>query len=69
MLMMPGIKKYKLMEKTFANKTILTMGPYTESVSTNASMLSRIPMSFENLLFSLPVGVMSKYHDGLLTNP
>ncbi len=69
MLMTPGIRKYRFMEKMLANKTMLTMGPYIESVSTNDNMLSRMPMSFENLLLSLPVGVTSKYQEGLLTNP
>lgn len=40
-----------------------------ESVKTKASMLSIIPKSFENLLFKRPVGVTSKYQEGLLTTP
>lgn len=68
-LMTPGIKKYKLMEKMLANKMMLTMGPYIESVSTKDNMLSKIPISFENLLLSRPVGVTSKYQEGLLTSP
>lgn len=60
MLITPGIIKYKLIENTFASKTMLTIGPSTASVNTKDNILSKIPKSFENLLFSLPVGVISK---------
>lgn len=48
----PGIKKYKFIANTLAIKTKLMIGPYIESVITNAIILSIIPKSFENLLLS-----------------
>lgn len=69
MLRIPGIKKYKLIEKTFAMSMRLVIEPSKESVNTYESMLSMIPKSFENLLFSRPLGVTSKYEQGLLTSP
>ncbi len=59
-LMKPGIKKYTLIVNILTNNIILMIGPYTESVSTKAIILSIMPKSFENLLVSRPVGVMSK---------
>ena len=56
----PGMIKYKLIENTLINSIILTIGPSTASVRTNINILSRIPKSFENLLFKRPVGVISK---------
>ena len=60
MLRTPGIRKYKLMANTLAIKIRLMIGPSIESVRTKANILSKIPKSLENLLFSRPVGVMSK---------
>jgi hypothetical protein len=65
----PGMIKYKLIENTLINSTIQIIVPSTASVRTNINILSRIPKSFENLLFKRPVGVISKKKDGLLTNP
>lgn len=56
----PGIRKYGLIENTLASKTILTMGPSSESVKTKANVLSMTPKSFENMLLRRPVGVISK---------
>lgn len=60
MLMVPGMRKYKLIENTFAIKMMQTMGPSIASMSTNHKILSIIPKSFENLLLSRPVEVISK---------
>ena len=60
MLITPGMRKNTLIENTLAIKTRLAIGPYIESVSTKPSILSMIPKSLENLLFSRPVGVRSK---------
>lgn len=59
-LIIPGIKKYKFIVKTLTINIMQMMGPYKASVNTNGSILSMIPRSFENLLFNLPVGVISK---------
>lgn len=39
---------------------MLTIGPSKVSIKTNERVLSKIPKSFENLLMSLPEGVVSK---------
>lgn len=65
----PGIKKYKFISKILANITILIIGPSMQSVKINATILSKIPKSFEKLLLSRPLGVISKYEAGLLTKP
>jgi hypothetical protein len=57
---MPGGMKNKLIWKILANMIKLTIGPSIMSTNTKESVLSKIPKSFENLLISLPVGVVSK---------
>ena len=51
------------------NIIILTIGPSTVSVKVKAKLLSKTPKSFENLLMSLPLGVVSKKLDGARRRP
>lgn len=60
MLRIPGMRKYKLIEKILAKRIILTIGPSRASVSTKAKAPSITPRSFEKTLLSLPVEVVSK---------
>ena len=60
------MRKYKLIEKTFAIKIKHKIIPSIESKRKKANRLSMIPKSFENLLLSRPLGVMSKYEQGLI---
>ena len=68
-LAIPGIIKNTSIENTFTSNTVQTIGPSIKSTKENPNVLSRIPKSFENLLVSYPVGVISKKNDGLLTSP
>ncbi len=67
MLTTPKGMNIRLIEKMFVNIIIVTIGPSIVSIITKTSVLSKIPKSLENLLMSLPEGVMSKKLEGHLT--
>ena len=56
-----------LIAKTFPININIMMIPCRQSVRTINKLVSRTPMSFENLLLSYPVGVISKKDEGLRT--
>jgi hypothetical protein len=60
MLIMPNGMKNTFIEKIFISIIIPTIGLYITSAITEASVLSKIPMSLENMLISTPEGVKSK---------
>ena len=68
-LTIPGIMKNKSIENTLTSNMVQTIGPSIKSTKENPNVLSKIPRSFENLLVSCPVGVISKKNEGLLTSP
>jgi len=57
---MPNGMKNTFIEKIFISNIIPTIGPYITSAIAEASVLSKIPMSLENMLISTPEGVKSK---------
>jgi len=64
-----GAMKYGSIWQIFANAIKVKAGPYKKSLIGKESELSRILKSFENLLISIPEGVVSKKSHGLRTIP